>query len=194
MERQCIILHETVSQDKIDSSERERWLQVIDIIQGERENGISEQVIFRTLDGQTLVRHIIDSQSGYPFLLVEGESIAETVKKIYSLFPTYTRENVFRMVRHPMDSQEYYVGMLYLGLLVLGQKYDPEIFEQFRQILQDKNPGIRTSAIYGMSFPAWPEFRNLLQPLAENDPDEGVRQTAIRFLEGLELYPASARN
>jgi hypothetical protein len=38
MERQCIILHETVSQDKIDSSERERWLQVIDIIQGEREN------------------------------------------------------------------------------------------------------------------------------------------------------------
>jgi hypothetical protein len=41
-----------------------------------------------------------------------------------------------------------------------------------------------------MSFPAWPEFRDLLKPLAENDPDEGVRETAIRFLEGLELYPS----
>jgi HEAT repeats len=190
MERQCIILHESVSQDKIDSSGRERWVQVIDIIQRDPENGTPEQFIFRTLDGQTLVRHIIDSQSGYPFLLVEGESIGETVKKIYSLFPTYSRENVFRMVRHPVDSQEYYVGILYLGLLVLGQKYDPEIFEQFQQILKDETPGVRTSAMYGMSFPAWPEFRDLLKPLAENDPDEGVRETAIRFLEGLELYPS----
>jgi HEAT repeats len=190
MERQCIILHESVSQDKIDSSDRERWVQVIDIIQRDPENGTPEQFIFRTLDSQTLVRHIIDSQSGYPFLLVEGESIDETVKKIYSLFPTYSRKNVFRMVRHPVDSQEYYVGILYLGLLVLGQKYDPEIFEQFRQILKDETPGVRTSAMYGMSFPAWPEFRDLLKPLAENDSDVAVRETAIRFLEGLELYPS----
>jgi hypothetical protein len=35
---------------------------------------------------------------------------------------------------------------------------------------------------------------DIAQPLAENDPDEGIRRTAVRFLEGLELYPASARN
>jgi hypothetical protein len=193
VQRQCIILHESVTPLQVDSSERERWLQVVDIQDVDPESGTPQQFIFRTLDDQTQVRHITDFQSGYPFLIVEGESISEAVKKIYSFFPTYSREDVFRMIRHPRDFQELCVGILYLGLLGLGQKCDHEILELFRELLQDKDPKVRSTAFYGLCYPAWPESLELIQQLAKNDPDADVRQMAADLLEKLEYSP-SARN
>jgi hypothetical protein len=100
MQRESVILHESVTQDRIDSNEQQHWLQVFDIQDADSEAGTPKQVIFWTLDGQTQIRHVTDLQSGYPFLVIEGESISETVKKIYLLFPTYSREDVFRIIRN----------------------------------------------------------------------------------------------
>jgi hypothetical protein len=193
MQSQCIILHESVMQDEIDSTQREKWLQIFDILDVDPEAGLPQQIIFRTLDGQTQVRYINDLQSGYPFLVVEGESISEVLRKIYSLFPTYSRDDIFRIIRNPANAEEYGKGILYLGLLGLGQKCDHEILELFRELLQDKDPKVRSTAFYGLCYPAWPESLELIQQLAKNDTDAGVRQMAADLLEKLEYSP-SARN
>lgn len=187
---ECIIPHESVTEDMIDSTEREPWVQVVDIIQSDPEEGISQQVFFRTLDGQTLVRHLIDGRTGYPLLIVESESsITETIQKIHSLFPTYSREDIFRMLREPVDFEEYAKGVFYLGCLGLGKRCDVEILELFRQIFQQPDPNVRLDGLDAMAYAAWPEFQDLVQPLAETDPDEDVRQSAARFLEGLKQNP-----
>jgi hypothetical protein len=193
MQRESVILHESVTQDQIDSNEQQHWLQVFDIQDADSEAGTPKQVIFRTLDGQTQIRHVTDLQSGYPFLVIEGESISETVKKIYLLFPTYSREDVFRIIRNPASTEEYGKGILYLGLLGLGQKCDHEILEIFRVLLQDKDPKVRSTAFYGMSYHAWPESLELIHQLAENDLDMSVRQMALDLLEKLGLYSSESQ-
>jgi hypothetical protein len=192
MEKRCIVLHESVTEEMMDSSDREPWLKIVNIIQEDMDRGIPQQITFQTLDGQNFVHHVTEMDYGCPFLIVEGESISKTVERIYSLFPTYSQEDVFRMVRNPMNFQEFCKGIIYLGIVGMARSYDNEVFELFRQILQHEDRGIRLCGIFGMGYAAWPEFRALAQPLAENDPDEGIRQTATRFLEGLELYPSAS--
>jgi hypothetical protein len=179
----------------IDSPTNEAWVQYLKIIEADVETKRPQQTIFRTLDGQNFVYHIADVASGYPYIVVEGDSIAETVERIYSLFPTYSREDVFRMVRHPKDFQENCVGVLYLGFLGLCKETcDPEILELFQQSLLHKDPRMRNSTLYGMGYPIWPEFQDLFQAVAENDPDETVRQTASYYSEGLKAYLAATEN
>jgi hypothetical protein len=103
------------------------------------------------------------------------------------VLPTHSREDILHMIQAPENPEEYCKGILYLGLQGKFKDCDSETLEVFKQVLQDKNPEIRTTAITAMSYTGWSEFRNLVEPLAENDPDLGVRKTATRFLDGMEL-------
>jgi hypothetical protein len=194
MKRLCITLHESVSREQIDYAAYENWWVVARIIKANPSENIPDEIIFQTDDDQNFIHYTLEQVNGYPYLIVEGESIEETVDVIRSSLPTYPREDVIRMLQAPVDREEYLKGILYLGLLGRFQDHDNETLEMFRQILQNTDPEIRISGFFGMGYSGWSEFRDIAQHLAENDPDEGVRRTAARFLEGLELYPASAMN
>jgi hypothetical protein len=191
MEKQCILLKESVSREQIDYAAYENWWVVSKIIKADPSKGTPEEVIFQTDDDQNFIHYIVDQVGGYPYLIVQGESIEETANDVKSSLPNHSREDVIRMLQAPANREEYFRGILCLGLLGRFKECENETLALFRQILLNKDPQVKIGGIFGMSYSGWPEFRELVQPLVDNDPDSNVRETAARFIEGLNLYPVA---
>jgi hypothetical protein len=190
MERLTMILHDSVSTDEIDFVAYNNLWVVAEIIKGDENT--PQEVIYQTDDDKNFIHYIIEQDGNYPYLIVEGESIESTVNAIHSSLPIHSREEIVRLIQTPIDHEEYCKGILYLGLMGRFQKYDSETSELFTQILQHENPEVRIGGIFAMSYTGWSEFRDLVQPLVENDPDANVRRTAIHFVEGLNLHAVAS--
>jgi hypothetical protein len=190
MQKQCIVLHESVSRAEIDYA---AYKGIWTFARALKDNsGIVREVVFQELIRPTgltenFLHYMIEKVKDLPFLIIEGESIETSVRTAYEKFPIHLREDIISMVKSPKDPEEYIKGILYLGLQGKFKESDNETLDIFKQVLQDKNSDIRTDAIIAMSYACWSEFQDLVKPLAEKDPDPKVRQTAARFLQGLEL-------
>jgi hypothetical protein len=190
MQKQCIVLHESVTELNVSHASYKGIWGFVKVVKDN--DDIRREVVYQERIrpiGMTenFLHYIIEKVKDLPYLIIEGESIETSVKAAYEKFPIHSREDVIRMVQSPKDQEEYVKGILYLGLQGKFKESDSETLDIFKQVLQDTNPEIRTDAIIAMSYAGWPEFKDLVKPLSENDPEPKVRETAVCFLEGHEL-------
>jgi hypothetical protein len=190
MQRQCIVLHESVTRLTVSQASYRRGIWAF--MKVVKDDDIVREVVYQELIRPTgltenFLHYTIEKVKDLPYLIIEGESIETSVKTAYEKFPTHSREDIIRMVKSPKDPEEYIKGILYLGLEGKFKECDNETLDIFKRVLKDKNPEIRTDAIIAMSYAGWSEFKDLVKPLSENDPDPKVCQTAACFLQGLEL-------
>jgi len=61
--------------------------------------------------------------------------------------------------------------------------FDRRLFDIIQNSLHDENPDIREAALWATSYPAWPQFRKLLENVAVHDPDHRIRDTAQGIAE-----------
>jgi hypothetical protein len=185
MGKVVIIVQESVSRDDVAYVGYKHLWMPSNIVKASNET--LQEITYQIQGGKSLVRYIIEQRNHYPYLIVEGEAIEATVRAIHSSLPLYSREEIIRMVQAPKSDEEYIRGILYLGLEGKFKECDVETLDLLKQALQSKYSETRTNAIIAMSYAGWPEFRDLVHPFSKNDPDDRVRETAARFLEGSEL-------
>jgi hypothetical protein len=185
MQQKCIVVQESVSREEMGyAAYQRRWCPAKVIEDCE---GIAREVIYETKLTKTRIHYTLEKVKNLPYLVVNGEDIERTIQLIHASLPIHSREDILRMIQSPKDQEEYLKGILYLGLQGKFKECDSETLEIFKQILQNEDPKIRTTAITAMSYSGWSEFQDLVKPLMKDDPDIDVRETATHFLEGKEL-------
>jgi HEAT repeats len=190
MERKCLVLHESVSREDVGYAGYETSWGFSEAIKNCE--GVVREVIYREVRHpggirENFVHYLTEKVRNLPYLIVYGESITDVMNDVCTSLPVLTREEIIRMVQASEGNETYLKGIIYLGLQGKFKECDAETLGLFKQVLQDQNPEVRNTAIVAMSYTGWPELRELVQPLAETDPDPQVRQTASQFLSGVEL-------
>jgi hypothetical protein len=185
MQQQCIVLHESISRREVDHAAYKRRWGFSEAIAGS--DDIVRQVIYETKKTKSQIHYILEKVRDLPYLIIEGEAIEAAIQGAQAVLPVYSHDEIIRMVQSPKSDEEYIKGILYLGLEGKFKECDVETLDLFKQALQSKYSETRTNAIIAMSYAGWPEFRDLVHPFSKNDPDDRVRETAARFLEGSEL-------
>jgi hypothetical protein len=190
MQRQCIVVNESVSREEIDYAAYEgRWVfaRVVKDSKDTVREVIFQEVIPPKGVTENFMHYMIEKVKGLPYLIVDGEDIQAAVKEIHASLPIHSREDIIRMIQSPGDQEEYIKGILYLGLQGKFKECDNETLKIFKQVLQHENTEVRATAIISMSYAGWTEFRDLVKPMTKEDPDINVREMATRFLDGEEL-------
>jgi HEAT repeats len=190
MQRQCIVLHQSVSRAEIDyTAYKGLWVfaRVVKDSKDTVREVIFQEVIPPKGVTENFMHYMIEKVKDLPYLIVDGEDIQAAVKEIHTSLPIHSREDIIRMIQSPGDQEEYIKGILYLGLQGKFKECDNETLEIFKQVLQHENPEVRRTAVIAMSYAGWSEFQDLVKSLAKEDPDINVRETAARFLKGEEL-------
>jgi hypothetical protein len=190
MQRQCIVVNESVSREEIDYAAYEgRWVfaRVVKDSKDTVREVIFQEVIPPKGVTENFMHYMIEKVKDLPYLIVDGEDIQAAVKEIHASLPIHSREDIIRMIQSPGDQEEYIKGILYLGLQGKFKECDNETLKIFKQVLQHENTEVRATAIISMSYAGWTEFRDLVKPMTKEDPDINVREMATRFLDGEEL-------
>ncbi len=190
MKKKCIVVNESVSEAEMDrAAYKKRW----GFSEAIKDNeGSLREVVFREIISpkgitDNFIRYKIEKVKSLPYLIIDGESIDTLIKGVYDSLPIHTPEEIIQMIQAPEDREIYLKGIIYLGLKGKFKECDAETLGLFKQVLQDRNPEVRNTAIVAISYTGWSELRELVQPLAETDPDPQVRQTASQFLSGVEI-------
>jgi hypothetical protein len=142
------------------------------------------EVIFTAEDG-TSIHYIEDFLLGVNYLLLEGEDPAPTAERILGKLPTYSIDEIQRLVERCRTRDEQ-IRAIYLAAAATTPRFDASLYRLFEITLASNNPEVRSAAILGMGYAAWPAFKALLQPIEATDPDARVREDARAMLESLE--------
>jgi hypothetical protein len=60
---------------------------------------------------------------------------------------------------------------------------DPLVYEAFDEAFDHPEEDVRLTAVRAARYPGWPELRDRLERLADDDPDDGVRAAARAVLD-----------
>lgn len=142
------------------------------------------EVIFTAEDG-TSIHYIEDFLLGVNYLLLEGEEPGPLAEDIRKKLPTYSVDETKRLVAQGKTRDEL-IGAIYLAAAATSPRFDESLFKLFEIALESDDPDVRSAAILGMGYAAWPEFKALLRRIEATDPDSRVRGDARAMLDSLE--------
>jgi hypothetical protein len=142
------------------------------------------EVVFTAEDG-TSIHYIEDFLLGVSYLLLRGEEPALVAERVRKKLPTYSVDEIKRLVAQGKTRDEQ-IRAIYLVAAATTPRFDASLYRLFEITLASNNPEVRSAAILGMGYAAWPEFKALLQPIEATDPDARVREDARAMLESLE--------
>jgi len=76
-----------------------------------------------------------------------------------------------------------------IARLALGapRLYDVDVFTRVGRGLSDPDGDVRLASIWAIGFMPWPEYRPVIQKIAETDTDQIVRETARDLVEAYEM-------
>lgn len=132
------------------------------------------------------MRHIEDQITATSVLVFFGEdlfAVAEIVRRVtvmFNLHP-YTREELLSLPFSAADERARVRAVLRVALAI-GDTDDPELFEVLKATARDEAAGVRNATAYAISYLAGKESLRLLATIAEDDPDDAVREGAAGLL------------
>lgn len=74
------------------------------------------------------------------------------VDDIRITLPTYTEDDVFKMLENYKDDQENLIRAIYCLGLIAPQQFSPLFFDLFRNVLSHKDPIVRSAVITSIGY------------------------------------------
>lgn len=181
-----IVLQETVSEKNVDAAAWENDWSLIKIIKADENT--PHEVIWQDTFENVKIHYIEDFYIGVAYLVLHGDDSESVVKDIRATLPTYTEDDVFKMLENYRSDQENLIKAVYYLGLIAPQQFSPLFFGLFKDLLSHKDPIVRSGVIMAIGYVGWQAFKALLKPLQNSDPDPEVRRDACVMLSGFELY------
>ncbi|BDA71243.1 hypothetical protein CAL7716_054090 [Calothrix sp. PCC 7716] len=181
-----IVIQETVSEKNVDAAAWDNDWSLIKTIKAD-ENTPHEAIWCDSIENVN-IHYIEDFYIGIAYFVLRGDELDSVIEDIRATLPTYTEDDVFKMLEDYKDDQDNLVKAIYYLGLIAPQQFSPLYFNLFKDVLSHKDPIVRSAVITAIGYLGWQAFKDLLEPLQNSDPDLEVRKDASVMLSGFELY------
>jgi len=131
------------------------------------------------------IRFTDDHRLGLRWFDLQGARAAEIATFIKSALPIYERDEVITLAGAATDENQGIWAAFRLAVIANGTAFDADTFGAFGDLANHRSARVRDAAIYAMAQTRWSQFAGILEPIAEDDPDEGVRTRAAQALKSL---------
>ena len=131
------------------------------------------------------IRFTDDHRLGLRWFDLVGLRAADVAVLIKSTVPIAEREEVIVTASAAKDENPGIWSAFKLAVIANGTAFDADMFGAFGDLANHRFARVRDAAIYAMAQTGWSQFAGIIEPIAEDDPDEGVRMRAAQALKGL---------
>lgn len=131
------------------------------------------------------IRFTDDHRLGVRFLDFMGPKADEVAHLVKTTLPMYEREEIIALANSAKEENPGIWAAFKLAVLVHGTGFDPEAFGAFGELANHRSIRVREATIYAMAQTGWTQFAGILEPMADDDPDEQVRVRAKLALQSL---------
>lgn len=143
-------------------------------------------------DGQTTLHRVEDHMTGLVYLVVRGEQVEATVRRLRKLLPTVTHSDALRTFKSASEFGDRLLALYQMGAAAPEDKANSRVMSALREALGDENPVLRQAALGSIAYAGWPEMEDDVRRASETDQSERVRDTARRLLEAYSKYGSGA--
>lgn len=151
------------------------------------ENSPHEVIWLHSLEN-VKIHYIEDFYIGIAYFVLRGDELDSVIEDIRVTLPTYTENDVFKMLDNYKDDEENLVKAIYCLGLIAPQQFSPLFFDAFKNSLSHQDPIVRSAMITAIGYVCWQELKDLLEPLQSFDSNPEVRSYASVMLSGFKLY------
>ena len=130
------------------------------------------------------IRYVDDHRLGLRWFDVEGSRVEPTVELLRQGGFVCEKEDVIAACAAAKTEAEG-VWAAYKLAVIAVSGFDAELFGCFGDLADHRMPMVRRALVYAMEHARWRELAGVAEPMAEDDPDEGVRNAAAAFLRTL---------
>jgi hypothetical protein len=153
----------------------EQWF-MDQVVQATDENPF--EIVWVAPDHDATISYIEDEVINLDLALIRGDDHAEVADIVREKVATVAREDALDFARGSDDP----VKAAYIVAATGSSEFDSDAYEVLERIAGSEDATARRAAIVAVAYLEWPEFRALIERLAE-DPDEIVRSTARPMLD-----------
>lgn len=163
--------------EDVDAFAQDREWPMADVIERDRAAGTDGRVTWRAGDGVALV-YVEDALFGIGCYTFDGDPGELAALADKALEPWSVGELCAQLDEAP-DAKARGQRVLRLGLAA-PVRHDAEVFARIAATLNDTDPRVRYAALYAASFTGYGEFAPLVRKMAQNDPEQFIRDRAAR--------------
>jgi hypothetical protein len=184
---QRIVLHESVSERDVDAAAWNNDWSLVKAIKASE--SVPREVIWKDTIEDVVIHYIEDFYIDTAYFVLHGDRLDSIIEDIQRALPTSQHQGDFlEILGDSQEVSEQLVPALYGLGLTAPQSFEPKIFSIFQQFLSHPRPELRAAVITAIGYIGWPEFKALLEPVQQSDPDPEVRKDAEVMLAGFEQY------
>ena len=134
--------------------------------------------------------YLEDPVSNLRYLILRSADSARLAAEFTARVPAFTHEE---LVDHALHATEHEDQVRAINRLAIGFiNFDPTVFTIIGAFaMRAENPLLREAAVNATGFRAWPQFRPMLEVLAQQDAAENVCNRASRLLAHWPTQPES---
>jgi hypothetical protein len=142
---------------------------------------LAYEQVWATADRTSAINYLEDPISGLHYLSIRGTLASRLVTKLAKRLDVYDEED---LLEHAATATTLEEQVRALNQVAIGfVDYHPAAMELLEGYATSAPlPQLRAAAVNAMGFRAWPQFRPVLEQVAAQDPDEGVRRRAASML------------
>jgi hypothetical protein len=129
------------------------------------------------------IRYTDDHRLGLRWFDLHGPRQADVAALIRKSLPIHDRDELITLASSAKAENEGIWAAFKLAVFASVFAFDPDIFGAFGDLANHSSARVRDATIYAMAQTRWHEFAGILEPIAEDDPDEGVRARAAEALK-----------
>jgi hypothetical protein len=133
-------------------------------------------------DKQTAIRYVEDYIVGFPYLVVEGRDIKQTITWLKTKFDFYTEEEIFQWVKNADTTPEAVEAVLRLGV-ASPEQFEPEFFEVYQYVFAHPTPTVRSVGLQAWQYCGWQEIMPIVEKIKTEDENETIRGEAELMLK-----------
>lgn len=140
------------------------------------------ELIWASRNGESHLHYVDDPVIVLKYLAFAGPDAPELYERAGAELAVFTMRDALARLSSDESEEDRLQTASLLGLLAPAD-FDPECFEAIEALLTAPSRAVRCRAIMAVAYPAWPQFRLLLESLREGDPEPEVRARADAALE-----------
>lgn len=131
------------------------------------------------------IRFTDDHRLGLRWFDINGPGAANSAAFIKSTLPIHDRDEIIALAAAAKEENHGIWAAFKLAVIANGTAFDADLFGAFGDLANHRSARVRDATIYAMAQTRWPQFAGILEPIAEDDPDEGVRMRAAQAIKNL---------
>jgi hypothetical protein len=177
---QRVVLTPEVTRDDVETA---AWdLDFFTHHRTERQGDQPREDVWNTADEKSWLHEIEDHVTGLRYLVVRGEHVDATVKKLRKQLDTVTHTDALNALKDATGEDKL------MALYQLGVAAPPDGNQRVaaalrKALLDDDDKDIRHAAVIAIAYTGYPELKDAVKEASENDPSEAVRSSAKGLLD-----------